>query len=226
MSIEYYAFALFIAGLVCLVAILCKVLFTDLKRQKKLLDEKETHVLQLYRTVESIMEEFTDQVKATIEEIKECENRAALRSASLATPIEPAIKEPLPEKQQPRGDLFDPVRLRAASEAFDPNRIRAAGEIFDRAERIVKSETVPSVATPTPASVLKEENGAVFQRFFDEPTAAPAPMAVMEAAPPTAQTRNEAILALSAEGKTEAEIASSLGITRNEVRLVIDLNGK
>ena len=69
MGIQYYAFALFVSGLICLIAILCKVLFADFRRQHKLLDEKETKLLELYRTVEGIMEELSDQSKATMEEL-------------------------------------------------------------------------------------------------------------------------------------------------------------
>jgi len=201
MGIQYYAFALFISGLICLIAILCKVLFADTKRQHKLLDEKETKLLQLYRTVENIMEEFSDQVKATTEELKEHENRLAKRDISVAPPPEAAKKEPLTEKL-PR------------SVTVDSSRIRAASEVLERAERIIKGD-----ALRPPASAGKNNGGVVFQRFFDE-------SAGEQPEPPHEnenKTRKETILALAAEGKTDAQIASELGITRNEVKLVIGL---
>ena len=199
MGIEYYAFALFVSGLICLIAILCKVLFTDLRRQHKLLDEKETKLLQLYRTVESIMEEFADQVKATMEELKEYESRSAKRALMVALPPETVKKE-------------QPAEKPSRSVTVDSTRIRAASEVLERAERIIKSDTLK----PQPSS----NNGAVFQMFFDE---SEAELQESEAETNKKQTRNESILAMAAEGKTDAQIASELGITRNEVKLVIGL---
>lgn len=206
MGIEYYAFALFIAGLICLVAILCKVLFSNVKRQRKLLDEKETKLLQLYQTVESIIDEFNDQVKATMEEIKEYENRAAKRAVALAMQPEPPPAEPA------RADAFEKL---PRAERVDPSRMRAANEALERAERIVKRD-----AMKPPAKQERNDNGPVFQRLFDD-TAAELPAEPAEA--PSKQARTEAILALAEEGKTDAQIAEELSITQNEVKLVIGL---
>jgi len=211
MSIEYYAFALFISGLICLIAILCKVLFADFKRQQKMLDEQESKLLQLYNTVETIMEEFTDQVKAATQELKAYEDRATMGLASLELPPEAAKKEQVLEKL-PR------------SLPLDANRIRVAGEVLERAERIVKSEVTKSNTVKPPEQPEKEENGAVFQKFFDDSADKPAPQTAGEI--PNKQLRNEAILTLSEEGKTDAQIASELGITRNEVQLVIGLTAR
>lgn len=201
LGIQHYAFALFISGLICLIAILCKVLFADMKRLNKLLDEKETKLLQLYRTVESIMEEFADQVKVTTEELKEHENRIARRDISFAPPPEPAVKE-------------QPLERLPRSVTVDSSRIRAASEVLERAERIIKSDALKPPA-PAPAN---SGGGQVFQSFFDETVSDQT-----EPAPTGSKTRKEAILALAAEGKTDAQIASELGITRNEVKLVIGL---
>jgi len=204
MGIEYYAFALFIAALLCLIAILCKVLFSNVKRQYKLLDEKESKLLQLYRSVESVMEEFGDQVKATTDELKEYEARVSARAASfiMPKPVEAAKVEQF--EKLPR------------AERIDTGRIRAANEMLARAERIVKSNALKNPAPPA-----KNENGTVFQRLFDEQVSEPA------AAETTVQhVKNEAILKLSEEGKTDAQIASELGITQNEVKLVFGITGK
>ena len=216
MGIEYYAFALFISGLICLIAILCKVLFANVKRQNKLLDEKETKLLQLYQTVESIMEEFGDQVKASIEEIKEYESRAIKRAAVLTALPSALPQNPLPQSPLPPEPIKEEhfERLPRA-ERVDPSRLRAAGEVLARAERIVKRETLKSDAEP-----VKNNNGAVFQRLFDETTGETPAIA---AETPFKQARSETILALAEEGKTDAEIAQELSITQNEVKLVIGL---
>jgi len=203
-ELEHYAFALFIAGLICLIAILCKVLFSNIKKQYKLLDEKETKLLQLYQTVENIMEEFTDQAKATTDEIKEYENRLH-RYTAIAT------QAPVPQETVKP----EPAEKPSRSVTVDSTRIRAASEVLQRAERIIKSDT------PYPqGSDGKGKNGVVFQRFFDDTVSEEAEAASVEN---SKQSREKAILALSADGKTEGEIASELGITRNEVKLVIGL---
>ena len=208
MGIEYYAFALFIAGLICLVAILCKILFSNVKQQHKLLDEKETKLLQLYQTVESIMDDFNDQVKASTDELKEYELRAAKHAAALAQRPE---TPPMPVKTEQLEKL-------PRAERIDSNRMKAASNALARAERIVKRDTLKSNAEPA-----KSDGGVVFQRLFDEISEE-----TPEITPDTSskQARTEAILALADEGKTDAEIAQGLGITQNEVKLVIGLTGR
>jgi len=211
MGIEYYAFALFIAGLVCAVALLCKVLFSSVKTQNKLLDERETEILQLYNRVETIMEEFEDQVKATTQEqkLRENEYRAALQNmAAFELPAALEKKEQVLEKV--------PIPM-----TLDANRVRAAGEVIERAERFVLNEPPVITATPTEPSG-SDVKAAVFQKFFDDSAEAPPPPKPYEQAPINT-SRSDAILALADEGKTDVEIASSLGITRNEVQLVIGL---
>ncbi|MDR2571924.1 MAG: hypothetical protein LBD23_16720 [Oscillospiraceae bacterium] len=216
MGIEYYAFALFVAGLICVIAIICKVLFANVKNQKKLLDERESQVLQLYTSVETLMEEFNDQLKVTTDELKEYEYRATSHITAFDLPPKLEKNEHVLEKL--------PRTL-----PFDANRIRVAGEVLERAERIIKSDTI--INTPSTGGnggqssspVIQENNDstAVFQKFFDDSTDASALNDVTKDS--SAQSRSEAILALASEGKNEVEIASKLGITRNEVQLVIGL---
>ena len=224
MGIEYYAFALFISALICLIAILCKVLFANVKGQQKLLDEKETKLMQLYQTVESIMEEFDDQVKASLEEVKEYEGRAARHAAAAASrqnemPRVEAQQEPARAEQFERLPRVERVDRADRADRADPGRMRAANEALARAERIVKRDALKSDEDP-----IKGENTAVFQRLFDETAGDPPAVAAAEA--PSKQARNETILALAEEGKTDAEIAHELSITQNEVKLVIDLTRK
>ena len=216
MSIEYYAFALFISGLICLIAILCKVLFANVKRQQKLLDERETKLLQLYQTIESIMDEFGDQSKAAMEEIKEYETRAVKRAAELAL-LAAESQRNEPPAEPAKTEVFERLPRADKSDKSDPGRLKAAGEVLARAERIVKRDTLKGDEEPA-----KNENTAVFQRLFDE-TAGETPAVGTTKEVSSKQTRNEAIIALMEEGKTEAEIAQELSITQNEVKLVIGL---
>lgn len=224
MGIEYYAFALFLSGLICLIAILCKLLFSNVKRERKLLDEKETKLLQLYQTVESIMENFDDQVKAAMEEINEYEIRAAQRAAAQradAIAQRADARVMAQEAAAAAAELARPEYFERLprSENGDPGRMKAARDALARAERIVKRDTLKSNVESA-----SSDNGNVFQRLFDE-TLAEAPVSVVEYSPgaaesPGIQARGEAILALADEGKTDAEIARELGITQNEVKLV------
>ena len=216
MGLGYYAFALFIAGLLCLVGILFKALFSNVKQQRKLLDEKESKLLQLYQTIESIMEEFSDQVKATTEEMREYEMRAAARATSVA--VQPQVQLPIQPPVQPAAIIPDQADRRPRAERIGSDRIRAASEVLARAERIIKNDTLKN-----PAVTVKNANGVVFQRLLDE-TAVENPREEPET--PVQQIRNEAILTLAGEGKTDAQIASELGITQNEVKLVIGITGR
>ena len=220
MGIEYYAFALFIAALICLVAILFKILFANVRRRNMLLDEKEAKLLQLYRSVENIMEEFNDQIRTSIDEIKEYEAKAVAHMASVfpQTPASYQREETArPPQQQPQPQA--PERAPSRAMTVDSSRIRAAGEVLERAERMIKSG-----AKKNAAPVANKDNSEVIQRLFDDP----APDAQTEESASDAQAlnaRRESIIALAEEGRSNAQIAKELGITQNEVKLIIDLNG-
>ena len=219
MGIEYYAFALFITALICIIAIIFKVLFANVKRQKKLLDERESEVLRLYGTIETIMEEFSDQVKASMDEIKASESRATTQiSESVAQAQNSAVFE-IPPELEKKEQIIEKVQL-PRTEPFSANRIRAAEEVLERAERIAKHDLVVNeeVAIAEPEKV--PQNTIVFQKFFDD--AVDAPPQPPES-PRGAPSKNEKILELANEGKTDIEIASQLGITRSEVQLITSL---
>ena len=201
MGIEHYAFALFITGLICLIATLLKVLFADVKRQRKLLDEKETSLLQLYQSVEGIMEDFTDQVETATRELKEYEDRIAKRAIT-------SSKHPEPSRHDPGAKPLRPFTV-------EQNRIRAASEVIERAERVIKGDT--------PMQSSKNDSRPVFQRFFDETINE---VHANEVESSAKQSRNDSIVALAAEGKSFSHIAQELGITQNEVKFVVELNSR
>jgi len=207
MGLEYYAFALFIAGLVCVVAIVFKVLFSNVKRQQKLLDERESQILQLYTSVETLMEEFNDQMKVTTDELKAYEFRATSQIAAFDLPPELEQKEHV-----------QVIEKLPRTQPFDANRIRVAGEVLERANRIIKSDTIIDNSN---GSASKDEGSSVFQKFFDDTAESLPPEAIGNTR--SVQTRTDVILALADEGKSDVEIASELGITRNEVLLVVGL---
>jgi DNA-binding NarL/FixJ family response regulator len=213
MKLEYYFFALFIAALACLVAILCKVLFADNRQQKKMLDEKEKKLLDLYRSVENIMEEFGDQAKAALDEMREYESRAAIRTVShtAAPPPTPPAEKKDTKERLPRADEAD---------AEGSGIRKAASDALERAEKLAGGKT--SQKTPATAASAGGDK-PVFQRLFDD--------TAEETKPPANETeakqqRTDKIISMSKDGKKVAQIAKELGITQNEVKLVIELGGK
>jgi len=198
MGIQYYAFTLFIAGLVCLIAILIKFLFADVRRQQKLLDEKETKILHLYNSVESLMDEITDQAMIVADEMKEYERRIAMRSASIVLQTDTTIRPEIKDAQ--------PVAHTMAAETA---KSKAINEVYER---------TPVAEVQRPPAKTTSSSGMVFQSFFDES------IEDFEHVNGGAKPhRNDLIVAMSKDGRTDAQIAHELGITQNEVRLVIDL---
>ena len=216
MDMSYYAFALFIAALVCLIGILFKLLFGNIKQQRRLLEEKESNVLQLYQTVESIMDEFTEQIAAAMDDIKEYEVRAATAFAASQAKVSEPIDE-LGEHVSEFTPLTATMPAVPVPMTVDATRIRAASEVLERAERMVKGSSSKRVDY-----VVGGANGntEVVQNLFDDMVSGDMASDGMET-----QSRNnrEIILSLAEEGKTQAQIARQLGITQNEVKLVIDL---
>ena len=165
MSVGYYVFALFIAILICVIAIIFKLLFANVRSQRKLLDEQETKLLQLYTSVETLMEEFNEQVKLTTTEFKEHEYR--FTSGMSVFDLPPALEEKMHTRQE---------------------SISGFKEILDDVASSPVSNSTTNISSDS-----------------------------------SVQTRTDAILALAKEGKSDAEIAQELGITRNEVLLVLGL---
>lgn len=73
MGLDHYLFAFYVFTLICVIAVICKYLFSDVKRQRRMLDETERKLLRTYQSLEDVMDEFYDAVaeaKADIEKSK------------------------------------------------------------------------------------------------------------------------------------------------------------
>ena len=224
MSIGHYMYALFVAALICLIVIIVRLLFGDARRRRKLFGEQEEKLLKLYNSVETIMEEFTDQAAAAIEEMREIESRAAAASAKGAASAVPPILMQSPALSPQLSALnANPPSIPASHPPpvmkIDSSRIRAASQVLERAERMIKSSALRAEETPA-----KKEDGSAFQRIIDETTSF-LPESAVEAAnkPKTTHTQ---IIEMSEQGKSTAEIAKRLGVTQNEVLLVVGLGKK
>ena len=91
---NYYLFASYLFVLICVLVIVCKYLFADVKRQRRMLDEKEKQLLDTFRTLEDAMDDYYALVEQAKDELasksRELENRLFL------TDIEPQ-QEQLPD---------------------------------------------------------------------------------------------------------------------------------
>ena len=222
MGVEHYAFALFVTAMICVVAVLFKLLFADVRRQKKLLDEKESELLAIYRTVENIMEEFADHVKAVMEEIQKHEDRLAELAANpsphlvVSSQSSPAWSAD-DSSESVNMSLLEklPRSMTVEASAYKENRIRAAGEVIERAGKVIKNDKAKSSGVNGAS-----ENSPAFQRFLDDSLSKAQTVNPVTAAK---QKRNETILALAKQGKTITQIAEELSITQNEVKLIIKI---
>jgi hypothetical protein len=146
MGSGYYAFALYVFGLACVVVVLCRFLFSDKKRRDKLLNEKEAELLKLYGRVEDAVEEFYGEV-----------NDAKAELSRLKSELGESLP---PQNAEPR----------------EPARLTVDALISDHVEEAPR------------------------------------------------KGRHELVLQLAREGKTRPQIAKELGVTQNEVALIIGMN--
>ncbi|NLT57759.1 MAG: hypothetical protein GXX99_02215 [Clostridiales bacterium] len=175
--LERYLYTLFVFALAGLLLLLHRRIGSDVRRQKKLLDERETGILKRYAGLEDAMDEFAGTVAASQEEL--CRQVDELQRL-LA---------------QARGQVG--ASLPAAAEPPARGRVWEVQEPPDEA----------------PAA----EGG--FQLLFEQAAERPAGPEPARAS----ATRYERIKALALEGLQRPQIARELGITQNEVDLVIGI---
>ena len=115
MELHHYLFASYIFVLICVLVFVCKYLFADVKRQRRLLDEKEKQLLDTFRTLEDAMDDYYTLVEEAKNELeargRELEKRLLLTDAgperaTAALPAEtpkkaPAKKTPKPTAPKP-----------------------------------------------------------------------------------------------------------------------------
>lgn len=71
MGIEYYLFATYVFLLVCIVLVIGKHMFADVKRQRRMLEDKEKKLLRTYQTLEDAMDDFYDTVEDAKKELNQ-----------------------------------------------------------------------------------------------------------------------------------------------------------
>ncbi|MDR2665234.1 MAG: hypothetical protein LBC21_03010 [Oscillospiraceae bacterium] len=67
---EYYAMSFLIFVLACVIAYLCKYIFSDLHRQNRDLQDREGKLLEMYESVEGFMEDFHRDTNASKAEMR------------------------------------------------------------------------------------------------------------------------------------------------------------
>jgi len=214
MEIGYYGFAFFVFILLCLLMILYNYLFSDMKRQKKLLDEKENKLLRLYQSVEEALDDFHDSVEGSHGEI----SRQLRELGELHAEVERGLRGPAhgPSRME-RPD--SPMRCPAAT-AMVQEPAPTLAESIGQAAANIRAQTPAAPVAPAdePAEEAEMAPPPVFRQVME---------AVMEVEPPAepaAPARNEQILRMAREGRSRSQIAKDLGITLSEVALVIGMS--
>jgi len=197
MKLEYYLFAFFIFCLLCMLVTLCRVLFSDVKRQRKLLDEKEGKLLRLYSGLEDAMEEFNDAVEATK---AEWESQRKLLQSMIEQVKEGEHRSVDPPSQTPQ--VFG-RRGQAAQRSSNEGTVHV---VRDEQSRVQIDKERNGVDALIPADRQEES-------MTDD----------TQAGTPKPLTRHESILDLAEKGTSRNQIAKTLGITQNEVDLVIGI---
>ena len=115
---NYYLFASYLFVLICILVIVCKYLFADVKRQRRMLDEKEKQLLDTFRTLEDAMDDYYALVEDAKDELalksRELENRLLL----------PVIEEQ--QEQFAENEMVQPARAPKKSAAKKPAKMTVA----------------------------------------------------------------------------------------------------
>jgi len=227
MEIGYYGFAFFVFILLCLLMILYNYLFSDMKRQKKLLDEKENKLLRLYQSVEEALDDFHDSVEGSHGEI----SRQLRELGELHAEVERGLRGPAhgPARME-RPD--SPMRCPAATAVQRPvsQPAPAPAMVQEPAPTLAESigQAAANIRAQTPAApVAPADEPAEEAEMAPPPVFCQVMEAVMEVEPPAepaAPARNEQILRMAREGRSRSQIAKDLGITLSEVALVIGMS--
>ena len=110
---NYYLFASYLFVLICILVIVCKYLFADVKRQRRMLDDKEKQLLNTFRTLEDTIEDYyalVEQAKNELElKSRELESRLTLQDT-------PPQQEQLPDTD----DTVSPSRAVKKTAAKKP----------------------------------------------------------------------------------------------------------
>jgi len=92
MELHYYLFASYLFVLALVLVFVCKYLFADVKRQRRMLDEKEKQLLSTFRSLEDAMDDYY----ALVDEAKlELEQRGRELESRLLMSAVPAIPTPV-----------------------------------------------------------------------------------------------------------------------------------
>ena len=147
MELHYYLFASYLFVLVLVLIFVCKYLFADVKRQRRMLDEKEKQLLSTFRTLEDAMDDYyalAEEAKGELEErSRELENRLLMQMLT----VQGASATQQPEVQpQGQGDVV--------------------------VERLVEIPKKPAAKKSVKATALKteprDENQIGFEQLFSD----------------------------------------------------------
>jgi len=205
MELHYYLFASYLFMLALVLVLICKYLFADVKRQRRMLDEKEKQLLSTFRSLEDMMDDYyalVDEAKSELENRgREIESRllmtAVLASSAPGTSA-PASEKPTLQAAPQRPDDYFPANI------ADLQKKAAV-------KKPVKS---PTAKLQTAKTEVIDENQIGFEQLFNDAISNISAKAQL----------HEKIVEMSRRGQTRAEIAKTLKITQNEVELVTGMH--
>lgn len=203
MGIEYYGFVAFVFLLICLLALLCNHLFSDVRRQKKLLDEKESKILRLYQSLEDSMDEFNDSVAANQKELEAHKEELKLQKQELYAYMK-SLRTSTSSREPEPSAVTAPNLRTALPKQEEVKEAKEPGETPKRTARTKKSSGAEGEKEPSP----KKERA----KSSLSPNVAFDPKI------------NQRVMDLQAEGRNRNQIAQELKITLSEVDLVIGLS--
>ena len=83
MGLEHYLFGFYVFVLICVILIITKCMFANVRRQRKMLDEQESKLLRAYQTLDDSTDEFYDLVAQSKNEVRQEVERFSGRAQPL-----------------------------------------------------------------------------------------------------------------------------------------------
>jgi hypothetical protein len=213
-----YIFAIILLVIVniCTIAFLSKYIFSDLKRQSRDFGEKAAELLKMYEGVEDFMETFYTESGALKSELEALTAEVEAMKAGAPAKSARAVSAPAAEREEtetmPVPETTPvPVQEEAAAKRPRPSEPRK-WDLFEAISREASAglETATAADSDSAADPAPGENAA--GEVQDD------------AGAPMRESKLEGVIRLYREGKTHSQIAKKLGVTKNEVDLIIKMH--
>lgn len=201
---EYYLFAMFVFVLCAVLVIFAKFLFSAKKKPEDI-KVREEKLLRLYRQLEDMMESFEEYAEEVREDISESKKYIDLQIGD----CEQRLGKKLEKEMNSRTKEFEkPVFKEITTE----NIIKSAEKTAEKS---------------TPKSEKKSAQAMELEKLKKQMSELPKET-VSDSQPEEKknESRQEKVLRLYKEGKSENKIAKEMNMNSSEVKLIIQMNLK